>query len=312
MDALKEHIAFYEQQYRPVAEWSLRPGDRVVLGQKHDRRCRFCGRSKPDTTFHMNAHALPESVGNKSLFTYYECDDCNRSFGHGCENDFGNWSLPMRTMSRINGKEGVPSLKQGPGNAWRVDEHPTGLKISLDETEGFWHDDVANRTLVFTLKRGPYRPSGVAQAFFKMALSVMPEAELPNFQKLLEWIKPGTLQKMAAPTPLLHTFVGGALPRDLLRVSVLTRISDETVSPYCFFLLGYGNELFQVAIPSAERDHRHFGNKMTVPTFSFCGDAAAAISATVRKLDLYSDEVVRGDTVEVMLSYESRVDCTSE
>ena len=78
-----------------------------------------------------------QSIGNKSLLTYYECDDCNRSFGQGCENDFGNWSLPMRTMSRINGKEGIPSLKQGPGNAWRVDEHATGLKINVEETEGF-------------------------------------------------------------------------------------------------------------------------------------------------------------------------------
>jgi hypothetical protein len=33
------------------------------------------------------AHALPESISNKSLFTYYECDACNQAFGEGCEND---------------------------------------------------------------------------------------------------------------------------------------------------------------------------------------------------------------------------------
>ncbi len=308
MDKLKEHITYYEQQYRLTAEWVLRPSDRMILGDKHNRRCRFCGRSKPDVTFRMDAHALPECIGNKGLLTFYECDECNRLFGHGCENDFGNWSLPMRTMARISGKDGIPSIKQGPGNAWRVDEYPTGLTINVDETEGFWRDDVANCTLSIQLKRGPYRPAGVAQAFFKMALSVMPEAELPNFRELLDWMKPGTVQKMAAPTPLLHTFTGGAWPRDLLRVAVLTRVADEMLLPYCFFILGYGNEMFQVAIPSSERDRQHFGRKMTIPTFPFCGDPTAAMSGTVRKLELYSDEVVKDDKVEITLSYGSRAD----
>ena len=117
---------------------------------------------------------------------------------------------------------------------------------------------------------------------------------------------------MAAPTPLLHTFAGGAWPRDLLRVAVLTRISDEVLSPYCFFLLGYGNELLQVAIPSVERDGQHFGKKMTIPTFPFCGDPAIAMSVTVRKLDLYSDDVVKNDTVEITLSYGARLDRAAE
>ncbi len=308
MDTLKERLAFYERHYRPVAAWMLRPGDRVVLGNKEDRRCRFCGGSKPDVTFRTDAHALPESIGNKGLLTLYECDDCNSAFGQGCENDFGNWSLPVRTMARINGKGGIPSIKQGPGNAWRVDEYPTGLKISVDETEGFWRDDVAEKTLTFTLKRGPHRPAGVARALFKMALSVMPEEELPNFRQLLDWMKPSAVQKMAAPTPIFHTFAGGAWPSDVLRVALLTRLSDETVMPYCFFTLGYGNELLQVAIPSVERDGQHLGKKMSVVPFPFCDDPAVVMSCTVRKLELFSDEIVKGDAVEIVLAYGDQLD----
>jgi len=49
---------------------------------------------------------------NKSLFTAYECDMCNDDFGKGIEQDLGNWSKPKRTMARIRGKSGVPTLNE--------------------------------------------------------------------------------------------------------------------------------------------------------------------------------------------------------
>ena len=231
------------------------PGDWIVLGDKHNRRCRFCGRSKPEATFRTDAHAIPECTGNKGLLTLYECDDCNRAFGQGCENDFGNWSLPARTMARINGKDGIPSIKQEPGNAWRVDSSPTGLRVSEDATGTFWQDDSSEaKTLTFKLKRGPHRPAAVAKAFFKMAISVMPEEELPNFGELMGWMKPDSSLYMAASTPVLHTFLGGAWPNDALRAAIFTRNSDEGAVPYCFFVLSFGNEMFQVSIPCAKKD----------------------------------------------------------
>jgi hypothetical protein len=51
----------------------------------------FCGESSPEDTFKLEAHALPEALGNKSLTTTYECDACNQGFGRGIENDFGHW-----------------------------------------------------------------------------------------------------------------------------------------------------------------------------------------------------------------------------
>lgn len=81
--------AYYEERYQIAAAWSVRPEDKIFLGDKDGRKCRFCGRAKPEVSFRKEAHALPESIGNESLFTYYECDTCNQAFGEGCENDFG-------------------------------------------------------------------------------------------------------------------------------------------------------------------------------------------------------------------------------
>ncbi|MBV8095742.1 MAG: hypothetical protein JO110_21445, partial [Acetobacteraceae bacterium] len=95
-------IAFYDQHYFGIKAWFLRPGvTNPTLGDKHDRVCRFCGEHEPKVTFKDRAHAIPEALGNKSLFTNYECDICNHAFGEGIEKHLGNWSKPSRTFARI-------------------------------------------------------------------------------------------------------------------------------------------------------------------------------------------------------------------
>ena len=105
--------AWYSANYSTIAHWIVRPTDKVVLGEASSRTCRFCGKSEPEVTFKLEAHAIPEGLGNKSIFSNYECDPCNQAFGRGIENDLGNWSKPMRTFSRIRGKNSVPTLKKG-------------------------------------------------------------------------------------------------------------------------------------------------------------------------------------------------------
>lgn len=255
-------VAYHDECYQVVRIWSLQPANKIFLGYKENRKCRFCGETEPSVSFRNEAHALPECIGNKSLFTYYECDACNKAFGDGCENDFGNWSLPMRTMSRIRGKSGIPTIKQGPNGAWRVEEHPAGLMFSVNETEGFWTDDKPNKTLKLHLRRAPYRPAMIVQAMVKMALSIMPEEEMPNFQQVLDWIRPCTAPTpMAAPTPFVRTFISGPTAGDLITIALLIRRHDHLVTPYCQLLLLYGHELLQMVIPSIEKDQQHYGKQ---------------------------------------------------
>ncbi len=302
--------AYYEERYQITAAWSLRPGDKIFLGDKDSRKCRFCGKTKPEVSFRKEAHALPESIGNKSLFTYYECDTCNQAFGEGCENDFGNWSLPMRTMARIRGKSGIPTIKQGPNGAWRVEEHPTGLSLSVDETEAFYEDDETNKTLKLHLRRAPYRPVMVVQAMIKMALSIMPEEQMLNFQQALDWIRPGSqLTAMAAPTPFLYTFISGPVASDAITVAVLTRQRDELVMPYSFLLLVYGHEMLQMAIPSIERDRHHYGKRMELQRFPcFRDEGGTAPGNTVSMaLPFYTTDVVRDGSIILDMQYQQKL-----
>jgi hypothetical protein len=302
--------AFYEHNYQLATGWFLQPNDKIVLGDKTNRMCRFCGNTKPEVTFRKDAHALPESIGNKSLLTYYECDSCNHAFGVGCENDFGNWSLPMRTMARIRGKTGIPTVKLGPNGIWRIEEHPDGLSLSLAETEGFYEDDTDRNVLKIHLRRAQYRPVMVVKALFKMALSVMPEEEMPNFQHTLASIRPGTaLAPMKGPVPFFYTFIGGPIASDRITVAVLTRKEDDSVLPYCFFILMYGNEMLQIAVPSFEKDHYHFGKMMDIKRFpSFRDEGGAAPGQTTwRVLPFQTAEFVKDDTFTMEFAYQARI-----
>ena len=51
------------------------------LKPKRERTCRFCGKAFGQTRFRENAHLIPDSIGNKDLFSDFECDHCNRFFG---------------------------------------------------------------------------------------------------------------------------------------------------------------------------------------------------------------------------------------
>jgi hypothetical protein len=70
-----EVITFYETHYGLLGSWLLRPGDKIMLGDKKKRVCRFCGKSPPDVTFKKVAHAIPELLGNKSIESAYECGE---------------------------------------------------------------------------------------------------------------------------------------------------------------------------------------------------------------------------------------------
>jgi hypothetical protein len=50
------------------------------LRLRRDRTSRFCDKSGADTRFRMEAHLLPEMLGNKLLYSEFECDHCNEYF----------------------------------------------------------------------------------------------------------------------------------------------------------------------------------------------------------------------------------------
>ena len=72
---------------------------------RHALTCRFCGNGVGKKSNH---HAIPEFIGNKYLFSFYECKSCDTFFG-SLENELSRQLNRTRTILGIEGKNGVPN-----------------------------------------------------------------------------------------------------------------------------------------------------------------------------------------------------------
>src|SRR5262245_17552901 len=77
----------------------------LPLDDPDGRRCRFCRRDSTQTRFKNDAHAVSNLLGNKSLFSLNECNDCNTSLGQKYEDQLGKWSNLARALAQVPGKK---------------------------------------------------------------------------------------------------------------------------------------------------------------------------------------------------------------
>ena len=92
----KKILEYYYIGNRPP----MLPADSIAY------RCRFCGRVLTKDFFQKRAHAVSEGIGNRSIFTSYECDDCNQRFADHEENELGNSSICIRHLEENMEKKG--------------------------------------------------------------------------------------------------------------------------------------------------------------------------------------------------------------
>jgi hypothetical protein len=306
--AYEQAIDFYKRNYRsPCAYLLPDDGERITLEDVGSQRCRFCGRQNPEVSFRRVAHAIPELLGNKKLFSRYECDTCNTFFGCGIENDYGNWSKPMRTLTGRKGKNGVPTHKGGGETGWRIERKKNQFSINAGEDEHSrpFVASEDHRVIDFALKGDPHRPMAVHKAFVKMALSILPERELPNFRQALAWIMNSDHREdVPILAPALVTFTPGSAPIDGIKVGVICRKEDAPDAvPYAFLLLSYGNESFQVILPSPERDAAFEGKELTLPPFPQPLSPDGPLQ--VFEIDLTDTELVTDAVARCTFEFES-------
>jgi hypothetical protein len=248
-------------------------GPKVVLGDR-PAVCRFCARTVPEVTFRREAHAIPELVGNRTLVSLYECDDCNSRFS-GFEDDFGKLTLAERVAGQVLGKAGVPSAKAGRGRS-RIDMGVSGFRIEEQQGDPIAEVDFKAKTLTITIAPQPYRPLGVFKALMKMALSLMDENDLQEVPEVLRWLLAPDLITYRVGDGSLYscfrTFTPGPAPFAATRAVLLRRRGPEVQGPAFIFVLAFGNSSFQVVVPAPQRDRHLIGKTIElrqVPVFGF-------------------------------------------
>ena len=310
---INQAAEYYKKNYFAVfGPRFLHPDKRVVLGPKYNRVCRFCEKDETKTKFEHKAHAIPELLGNKSIFSNYECDDCNRFFGTGIENDLGNWTKISRTFSRIPGKRGVPSIQQrGPGKGFRIDYDHDGFHIKVYESKSPIVIDEDERRLKIELTQDAFTPVAVLKAFVKIGLTILPQVEVPNFKETLSWICEPDHTKLIvteSPIPIVRTFQPGLMRSDVVSAMVMRRRESIVDLPYAFLVLSFGNYAYQIFIPCPQRDGATYNKQLTIPVFPITSDLDPEKYGTAKRIsiDLCGTQPVKGETRTHTIGFEYR------
>ena len=280
----------------------------IVLGDRENLLCRYCGQFEPSVSFSHDAHAIPESLGNKCLFSTFECDECNQHFGDTIENDLGNWSKVNRTLSAIRGKRNVPTLKSGGSkSSWRITRNASGLTYKEYEECSIVDIDEENSNLAFELKGDSYLPIAVFKALAKIGLTLLPDKEVEKFLKHYSWIRdPDHSRGFVKNCSIISTFIPGPMPGNIIIIRLLRRKPQSSDLPYIFLILGYGNDLLQVWLPCREKDEGIWGTVLEMPPFPpvIARESTIYGKPRTRVLDLSEREQVRGQSKSHTFKFE--------
>ena len=304
---IAESIRFYAKNYQ-LQTWEMGKGkDKVVLGSKGINKCRFCLRSSPEASFRNEAHAIPESLGNKSIFTRYECDECNQRFGNTIENDLGSWFLPIRTFSGIKGKNNYPTIKSRDGKS-RIESSLRGINIAHQSDNRFFSSDEENKILTFNVPVPKYRPIGVWKSFIKIGLSLIDENRIGYFEDTIKWLvdDPKGHQPIRM-WPVQSYFIPGPGRSDSISVSMLYRIDDYVKLPYAMLFIMYGSQSFQVIIPSNRKDFAVEAPSFQLPMLlPFDEETAKQYGfPRVMQFDLSRTDFVEDEEVTIQGTYDT-------
>ena len=245
----------------------LPDGKKVYIGNKSKRKCRFCGRTDAETTFRKIAHAFPECMGNHTLISHQECDACNEFFGSKLEDSFAKRFQTEHLFCRIKGKERIPAYKF-PDKSMKFEQiqatingvkEPALLCNKYDGTGTDFFDGLssnASRTIQFPLH--PYIPIAVYKCFVKMALSIIPEAEMDKFSDTILWLMEESHSSFYSNGRKLWLAIQYFNPQPNPRITyaLFQNNDDKCLNPYLIFIVDWANISCIAEVPTNKNSNR--------------------------------------------------------
>lgn len=308
---MKVSESFFTENYDLIftsGVWSTSSEDKVFIGEKNNKTCRFCGKNEKYTTFDNTSHAIPESLGNKIFILLEECDVCNKEFSEGIEDSLDKYIKPYRTLSHIKGKKKIPTTKSRDKKS-RLDVKGE-LVIQSPENSSFYEFDIENKTLKLNVDREPYIPCDVYKAFMKIAISIIKDKnELSAFKYTVAWVMhKNRNENMLNPLKVWRTFIPGH--RTIGDVSTmlfrLKSSNNYTKLPYSIFILGVSNFIYQMIVPS-HLDVKESGDNLDfeIPFLPTIFEESWEYGEPIRGIiDLTSSEKTY-DEVPILINFES-------
>lgn len=161
---------------------------------RSERKCIFCGNE--NAKFIKVAHAVSETIGNKSLISHFECDECNQNLGKMFEDDLGKYMLPYKIITKTFGKNNQLSSKDMPKEdgvsyeTYRIQLNRNkpvleniDVKSLIIEAKNTGIIKLDNNKIEVSIPRQHYFPPSIYCSLLKMAYSIMPLNLYPQYVK---------------------------------------------------------------------------------------------------------------------------------
>ncbi len=245
----EDQCARINANYSIIADYDISRNKEILLGNKSEtRKCRFCGKSAPYVSFDSDAHAVPHLIGNRVLKTLYECDSCNKQLFSKMEEQFDAYMRFCHVFCHV-------SRNGNTVNTYKCNsKSKAGISVSDEWTDinccvGEDLSSIVNlqdKTITISGVRS-YNPLAVFKAIVKMALSIVPESDIDNFEDTLRWLMTSSIQLSHLELSIrfyegLHDFNGKCM--------IYKRKDDHKDNvPRYLFGLKYNNLFIQISIP---------------------------------------------------------------
>lgn len=225
-------------------------GISVFIGDNSKRRiCRFCGKSEPEVQFKKkNAHAIPEALGNKLIFSNEECKDCNERLSV-VEKDLVTMMDFRRSMYGINPK----------GKNKHTDCIGEDFVIKWDENDKmsvyvkqsvFDKSQLVDGERILTVHHHEkLTHNNIYKALVKMVIDVLPSYELSHFNQTIDWIN-GRLFQDASPDYMV-SYMSFMFEQPILDIFIR---KENTTGPYCTAMFRTCDMIYLFVVPLVDVD----------------------------------------------------------
>ena len=223
-----------------------------MLGDSTSPRvCRFCGKDETEVKFEKRAHAIPNFIGNRALKTLYECDVCNEKVFGPMENQFSHFMRLYHVLCHVSRGGKIAKYKNNKDDKSRIEVSSDWTDIHSMNNEGLTPSiDLNSKSFTITGKRS-YIPLDVYKIIIKMAISIMPEEEMPHLNDTLKWLMG---EKRMLSNLNLSIRIYESLSDFNGYCTLLKRNSSAYNVPCYLFGLGYNNIFIQTYIPLCSED----------------------------------------------------------
>ena len=232
-------------------------GIKVAVGEadKSKRKCRFCGCTDPGK-YKDVAHAIQDSLGNKLLVCYEECDDCNHKL-NAIEDNFLHLMDVRRCIFHIARKNSTKSPHViGDNFALHPDENGDAvlylkkdpieaLQINIDKPFGYRLHHKANVT-----------NEGIYKALAKMVIDLMPSDRLCHFTNTIKWLRSEEIWS----SDVLPSIIFGSSKENVFYKQPALDIcfKKEENGPYCTGILWIYDVVYLFVMPFVDADRGQF------------------------------------------------------